>query len=316
MKIIYFGTPEFAVEPLRVLLENNFSIAAVVTAADKPSGRGLKMTMSAVKEFALSKNLPVLQPEKLSDESFLSQLKSFYADLFVIVAFRKLPDAVWKMSPRGTINLHASLLPDYRGAAPINHAIINGEKETGVTTFFINDKIDTGKIILQQKISISEKETAGELHDKLMHEGSQLLFETIKLIDANKAKSMEQDSLTDKNKTLHAAPKLSREFCRINWNDSCETVFNLIRGLSSYPAAWTEFETNSIVLRINILGAAMETFNHNLKKGTIVSDGKSFLKIAVSDGFIHVLELQVAGKKKLKVDEFLRGFKTDNFVAR
>ncbi|HLG34190.1 MAG TPA: methionyl-tRNA formyltransferase [Bacteroidia bacterium] len=316
MKIIYFGTPAFAVEPLRVLLENNFSIAAVVTAADKPSGRGLKVTASDVKQFALSKNLPVLQPEKLSDENFLAQLKLFNADLFIVVAFRKLPDVVWKMPQLGTINLHASLLPDYRGAAPINHAVINGESETGVTTFFINDKIDTGKIILQKKISITENETAGELYHALMLEGAQLLLKTVKQISEGKVNTMEQNKLTAGNRLLHTAPKLTREFCRINWNNSCENIFNLIRGLSPYPAAWTEFHPGDSVSRVSIFKSQKEISHHDLKPGTFESDNKTFLKIAVPDGFIHLLELQMSGKKKLSVEEFLRGFKTNNCSAR
>lgn len=316
MKIIYFGTPEFAVEPLKVLLEHNFNIVAVVTAADKPSGRGLKVTASAVKQFALSKNLLVFQPEKLSDEIFIEQLKSFAADLFVVVAFRKLPDAVWKMPRLGTINLHASLLPDYRGAAPINHTIINGETETGVTTFFINDKIDTGKIILQEKVSIGENETAGELHDKLSLEGSQLLLKTVKQISEGSVKTMEQNNLASGIKTLHAAPKLSREFCRINWNSSCEKIFGHIRGLSPYPAAWTEFHSGDVVNRVSIYKTKKELSNHNLKPGTVELDNKTFLKVAAADGFIHLTELQIAGKKKLTVEEFLRGFMTTDCFAR
>ena len=316
MKIIYFGTPEFAVEPLKVLLENNFSIATVVTAPDKPSGRGLKVSSSDVKLFAELRGHKILQPQKLSDEGFLEELKIVDADLFVIVAFRKLPEAVWKLPRLGTVNLHASFLPDYRGAAPINHAIINGEKETGVTTFFINDKIDTGNIILQKKISIGDNETAGELHDKLKSEGAQLLLETVRKIESGKANTVEQNSLSGKNKVLQTAPKLTREFCRIKWNSSCENIFKLIRGLSPYPSAWTEFYSGIITLRINIFKVEKVMSVHDLKAGTIISDNKSILKIAAADGFIHIIELQVAGKKKLSVEEFLRGFKTEIFSAQ
>jgi methionyl-tRNA formyltransferase len=316
MNLIYFGTPEFAVEPLRILLENNFNIAAVVTAADKPAGRGLKVTSPAVKQFAVSKKLQVLQPEKLSDANFLAQLKSLNADLFIIVAFRKLPEDVWKMPRLGTINLHASLLPDYRGAAPINHAIINGETETGVTTFFINEKIDTGKIILQKKVLIDENETAGELHDKLMHVGATVLLETVKMIQSETVKTVEQTIHEDKTKILHPAPKLTREFCRMNWNNSCKNIFNLIRGLSPYPAAWTEIESGELITRVSIYKSKKEILNHGITPGTVLSDNKTFLKVAATDGFIHVTELQISGKKKLSVEEFLRGFKTNNCFAR
>jgi methionyl-tRNA formyltransferase len=316
MKIIYFGTPDFAVDPLRVLLENNISVPAIVTAADKPSGRGLKVTASAVKLFAESRGLKILQPEKLSDDVFLSELASFNADLFIVVAFRKLPDVVWKMPRLGTINLHASLLPDYRGAAPINHVIINGEKETGVTTFFINDKIDTGKIILQKKVSIGDDETAGELHDKLMHEGAGLLLESVTQLKSGTTHAVEQSSVTVSNRLLHSAPKLTREFCRIGWNNSCSIIFNHIRGLSPYPAAWTEFHSGKIVQRVSVYMARQECVSHNSKTGEILSDGKSTLKIAAADGFIHITELQAAGKKKMAVEEFLRGFKMNNTFAQ
>ncbi|MBK5286329.1 MAG: methionyl-tRNA formyltransferase [Bacteroidia bacterium] len=316
MKIIYFGTPRFAVEPLKTLLANNFNVLAVATAPDKPAGRGLKVSSSDVKDFAVSKNLTVFQPEKLNETNFLTELKSLRADLFVIVAFRKLPEAVWKMPPLGTINLHASLLPDYRGAAPINHTIISGETKTGVTTFFINDKIDTGNIILQKKVSISENETAGELHDKLMHLGASLLLETVGQIQSGNAIEIEQNLFADVNKIFHSAPKLTREFCRINWNNSSDITHNFIRGLSPHPSAWTEIVSESEVHRLNIFRAQKEIVIHNLETGTIVSDNKSFLKIAVPDGFIHPLELQISGKKKLAVEEFLRGFKPDNCFFR
>ena len=316
MNIIYFGTPEFAVEPLKVLLENNFSIAAAVTAPDKSSGRGLHVSSSYVKQFAVSKNLKVLQPDNLGDENFLAELKNLSADLFVIAAFRKLPEAVWKMPRLGTINLHASLLPDYRGAAPINHAVINGERETGVTTFFINDKIDTGKIILRKKISIEENETAGELHDKMMQEGAQLLLETVKMIQSGSVKTIEQNNLAAGAQILHTAPKLTRGFCRINWNDECAKIFNFIRGLSPHPSAWTEFYSGNTVHRVNIFKSKKEILTHDLKTGTIVSDNKTFLKIACTDGFLHILELQIEGKKKLMIEEFLRGFRTENCLAQ
>jgi methionyl-tRNA formyltransferase len=316
MKIVYYGTPQFAVEPLRVLLENNFVPSAVVTAPDKPAGRGLKTMSSDVKEFALEKGLKVLQPEKLSDENFLSELNSIQPDLQVVVAFRKLPEAVWRLSLLGTINLHASLLPDYRGAAPINHVIINGEKETGVTTFFINDKIDTGKIILQEKVSIDENETAGTLHDKLMKAGAALLLETVRQIEKETVQIIEQHNLLSNYETLHDAPKLTKEFCRVNWNESPEKIYNFIRGLSPVPSAWTEITDGNSATRLNIFSSQKELIHHNFAPGKIESDQKTFLKVAVPGGFIYLEELQLAGKKRLKVEEFLRGFNIENSFVK
>jgi methionyl-tRNA formyltransferase len=308
MKLVYYGTPQFAVEPLRVLLEKNFVPAAVVTAPDKPAGRGLKTTSSEVKQFALEKGLKILQPEKLSDENFISELNAISPDLQVIVAFRKLPEAVWRLSKSGTINLHASLLPDYRGAAPINHVIINGEKETGVTTFFINDKIDTGKIILQEKVPINEDDTAGTLHDKLMKKGAALLLETVRQIEKDSMQIIEQHNLMSNYEILHDAPKLSKEFCRISWNESPEKIYNFIRGLSPVPSAWTEITDENSATRLNIFSSEKELLHHNFTPGKIESDQKSFLKVAVPGGFVHLKELQLAGKKRLQVEEFLRGF--------
>jgi methionyl-tRNA formyltransferase len=312
MKIIYYGTPQFAVEPLKVLIENNFTPEAVVTSSDKPAGRGLKTTASDVKEFASEKGLKILQPEKLSDENFIAELKSIQPDLQVVVAFRKLPEAVWRLPKYGTINLHASLLPDYRGAAPINHAIINGEKETGVTTFFINDKIDTGKIILQEKVSIEENDTAGTLHDKLMKTGAAMLLETVKQIQKDATQVIEQNNLLSNYEILHDAPKLSKEFCRINWNESPDKIFNFIRGLSPVPSAWTEITNNHAPVRLSIFSSQKEIINHNFAPGKMETDQKTFLKVAVPGGFIHIKELQLAGKKRLQVEEFLRGFNIEN----
>jgi methionyl-tRNA formyltransferase len=312
MKIIYYGTPQFAVEPLKVLIENDFTPEAVVTAPDKPAGRGLKTTASDVKEFVSEKGLRILQPEKLSDENFIAELKSIQPDLQVVVAFRKLPEAVWRLPKYGTINLHASLLPDYRGAAPINHAIINGEKKTGVTTFFINDKIDTGKIILQEKVSIEENDTAGTLHDKLMKTGAAMLLETVKQIQKDATQVIEQSNLLSNYEILHDAPKLSKEFCRINWNESPDKIFNFIRGLSPVPSAWTEITSNHASTRLNIFSSQKEIISHNFAPGKMETDQKTFLKVAVPGGFIHLKELQLAGKKRLQVEEFLRGFNIEN----
>ena len=316
MKIIYYGTPQFAVEPLEVLMKNGFVPAAVVTSPDKPAGRGLKTTASDVKQFALSNGLKILQPEKLSDESFITELNALQPDLQVIVAFRKLPEVIWRMPPLGTINLHASLLPNYRGAAPINHTIINGEKETGVTTFYINEKIDTGKIILQEKVPIEENDTAGTLHDKLMHAGSALLLETVKQIQKDNIQIIEQNNLVSDFSMLYDAPKLSREFCRINWNQSPLKIFNFIRGLSPVPSAWTEISNGGSPSRLTIFSSKKETESHTFETGKIISDNKSFLKAAVPGGYIHFMEVQLAGKKRMRVEEFLRGFNTENYFVK
>jgi methionyl-tRNA formyltransferase len=300
------GTPEFAVEPLKVLLENGHNIVAVVTVPDKPAGRGRELKQSEVKQFALEHCLPVLQPEKLRDENFIETLKSLNADLFLVVAFRMLPEIVWSMPPKGTVNLHASLLPDYRGAAPVNHAIINGEKITGVTTFFISHEIDTGEILLQKKIEINNNETAGELHDKLMIAGASLLLETVEKIASSDVKPFPQPEISN----IRSAPKLFRENCEINWNLPVERARNLIRGLSPYPGAWCELKNEVKTLQIKILKAHSDLGKtENEPAGTILSDGKNFLKIACSDGFLDVEELQLQGKKTMQVKAFLAGFR-------
>jgi methionyl-tRNA formyltransferase len=300
------GTPEFAVAPLEVLLTNGYNIVSVVTAPDKPAGRGRELKQSEVKLFALEHGLPVLQPEKLRDENFIETLKSLNADLFLVVAFRMLPETVWSMPPKGTVNLHASLLPDYRGAAPINHAIINGETLTGVTTFIISHEIDTGEILLQRKVEIGNDETAGELHDKLMVTGASLLLETVEKIEAADLKPFPQPEIPD----VHSAPKLFRENCEIDCNLPVEKVRNLIRGLSPHPGAWIELKNDTKTLQIKILKAYTGTENVNGEQaGTVCSDGKNFLKIACSDGFLYVDELQPQGKKVMPVKAFLAGFR-------
>jgi methionyl-tRNA formyltransferase len=300
------GTPEFALEPLRVLLENGYNIVTVVTAPDKPAGRGRELKQSEMKQFALAHHLPVLQPEKLRDEHFIATLKSLHADLFLVVAFRMLPETVWSIPPKGTVNLHASLLPDYRGAAPINHAIINGETTTGVTTFVISHEIDTGAILLQRKVEIGNDETAGELHDKLMIAGASLLLETVEKIESGKVKPFPQPPISD----IRPAPKLFRENCEIDWNHPVERVRNLIRGLSPYPGAWCELKNDTKTLQIKILKAHAESEKtNNEPSGTICSDGKKSMKIACSDGFLVVEELQPQGKKTMQVKAFLAGFR-------
>ncbi|MGY3052374.1 methionyl-tRNA formyltransferase [Pedobacter sp. UYEF25] len=299
MKIVFMGTPEFAVASLAAIITAGIEVAAVVTAADKPAGRGQKLNESAVKKFAIENNIPVLQPLKLRDEHFLEELRGFDADLFVVVAFRMLPTIIWKMPKQGTINLHGSLLPQYRGAAPINHAIINGELESGVTTFFIKEEIDTGDIIFKSSVSISDEETAGDLHDKLMQEGANLLVKTIKAVENEDINEQPQQI----SELLKFAPKIFKEDCKINWNDSCKNVYNFIRGLSPYPTAVTQL--NGKILKV--FKSAIESTSPAEEAGAFKTDGKTFLKFATQDGYVHLLDLQYEGKKRMQVDDFLRG---------
>ena len=299
MKIIFLGTPDFAVASLQALIEAGYSVVAVVTAPDKPAGRGMKLQQSAVKKYAVEQQLPVLQPDKLKDPDFLASLKSFTADLQVVVAFRMLPEVVWNMPPLGTINIHASLLPDYRGAAPINWAIIHGEKQSGVTTFKLQHAIDTGNILLQTSVPISDDENAGMLHDKLMNTGASLLIKTIQALEQGTL--VETPQLVSEN-NKHA-PKLFTETCRISWNQSAETIYNLIRGLSPYPAAFTEVNGK----KIKIFEAKKMVCTTGIAAGSIDPDFTSGIRFACSDGFIEVMELQMEGKTKMKTADFLRG---------
>lgn len=296
------GTPDFAVGILDSILKNNYEVVGVITAADKPAGRGQKIKYSAVKEYALEHNLNLLQPTNLKDEDFISQLKSLNANLQVVVAFRMLPKVVWEMPKFGTFNLHASLLPDYRGAAPINWAIINGDKKTGVTTFFIDDKIDTGAMILSREIDIQPHENAGGLHDRLMNLGSETVIETLALIENQKAYTTIQSD-TDNLKTAH---KLNKENCKINWNESGESIYNLIRGLSPYPSSWFFLHDKEKELNVKVYDSKWINETHNLKIGTLISD-KSSIKVAVGNGFIELLELQLPGKKKMSSKDILNG---------
>jgi methionyl-tRNA formyltransferase len=307
MKIVFMGTPEFSVPCLDILVKNNYTIAGVITAPDKPAGRGMQVQQSAVKKYAVEHGLKVLQPEKLKAPEFLEELKSLQADLQIVVAFRMLPEAVWNMPPLGTYNLHASLLPDYRGAAPINWALINGEKETGITTFKLQQEIDTGSILFSERVPLTENTTAGELHDLLMHRGAELMLKTVTAIESGNYQLKEQHYSADTNKH---APKLSKETGRIDWNKDANSIHNLIRGLSPYPAAWTEGKDNKgMVHSVKIFSSSKEIVAHSHPLGTVVSDGKSSLKVACNNGFIHIHELQLAGKKRLKTEELLRGFK-------
>ena len=302
LRIVFMGTPDFAVGILDTIVKNNYEIVGVITAADKPAGRGQKVKYSAVKEYALANNLHLLQPTNLKDDQFLAELKELNANLQVVVAFRMLPEVVWRMPKIGTFNLHASLLPNYRGAAPINWAIINGETKTGVTTFFIDDKIDTGAMILSNEIEISENETAGELHDKLMHLGSKTVIETLQLIEQGNVKTTIQTETAE----IKTAYKLNKENCKIDWTKSGNEIHNLIRGLSPYPCAWCFFEDHNEEWNVKIYDAAFIKEKHDKKSGTLITTKKEMM-VAVEDGFMKILSLQFPGKKKMLASDVLNG---------
>ena len=307
IRIAYFGTPEFAASQLEAILKAGYEVAVVVTMPDKPAGRGRKIQYSDVKKTALEHNLPLLQPEKLKDPMFLEQLASFQANLFIVVAFRMLPAVVWQMPELGTFNLHASLLPQYRGAAPINFAIINGETETGLTTFFLNEEIDKGAVIMREQVAIRPDETAGELHDELMTLGNQVVVETIKKIEKGVVCALPQDEMAE-GQPLKPAPKISKEFCNVDWSQDCQTVYNHIRGLSPYPAAHTSIlSENGEVIELKIFSSVIETCLPEVPIGSVVTDNKKYLKIALKDGFIHLTQVQQAGKKAMPIADFLRG---------
>ena len=300
------GTPEFAVPSLDKLLQTGYNIVGVITAPDKPAGRGLNLQQSAIKRFAVERGLKILQPEKLKAPEFLKELKSLQADLQVVVAFRMLPEVVWDMPPMGTINLHASMLPQYRGAAPINWAIINGEKETGVTTFKLQHAIDTGGILLQEKIQIGEEETAGELHDRMKEIGADLLVTTINGLSEDILKEIDQSQISNqKSQILKHAPKLSTETSKINWNKNVDEVYNLIRGLSPHPAAFTFL--NNKTLKVHKV--KKEIIKPSIAPGNFDTDKKTFLKFACANGYISIAELQLEGKKRINIEEFLRGYR-------
>ncbi|MBK9591632.1 MAG: methionyl-tRNA formyltransferase [Crocinitomicaceae bacterium] len=311
-KIVFMGTPEFAVRSLEVLLDGGIEVAAVVTVPDKPAGRGQQLSQSAVKMFALEKGIKILQPEKLKDEHFLSELRNINADLFVVVAFRMLPELVWAMPKLGTINLHGSLLPQYRGAAPINWAVINGDHETGATTFFIEKEIDTGKIIDRVTIPIDEKDNAGTVHDRLMEQGAQLLLKTVESIFKGTANGIPQLDFIEGD--LKAAPKIFKEDCLLDWNQSVESVYNKIRGLSPYPAAWTNLINGDQKKTLKIFAAAkhLNSTNHSFELKT--EGSKMF--IGCSDGWLEILELQLEGKKRMLTAEFLNGFQIAGWKAQ
>ena len=308
IRIVFMGTPEFAVSILKKILKKQYKVVGVITAPDKPAGRGRKVNQSAIKKFALEHELKILQPTNLKNEDFLSELKQLNANLQIVVAFRMLPKAVWQMPEYGTFNLHASLLPEYRGAAPINWAIINGETKTGVTTFFIDEKIDTGEIILQKECNILADETAGELHDELMHLGSKLVVKTIKKIKKNTIKTKPQPDRTPKH-----APKTFKETCEINWNDSLNNIYNKVRGLSPYPVAWTTLYNGENKTELKIYKARKITDTHHFKIGSIHFSKKE-LKIATKEGYLIINELQLSGKRKMDIKSFLNGFQFDEYI--
>ncbi len=308
LRIIFMGTPEFAVPSLEKLVAGGYNIVAVITAPDKPSGRGMQMNESAVKKYASTKGLKILQPEKLKNPDFINELKELHADLQVVVAFRMLPEVVWNMPPMGTINLHGSLLPQYRGAAPINWVIINGEKQTGVTTFKLQHEIDTGDILLQEKISIGEEEIAGQLHDRMMMIGAGLLLETVNELVNNNLREVAQSRASHVTPgSLHHAPKIFTEDCEIKWQKNVDEIYNLVRGLAPYPGAFTFLQGK----KLKILSTKKEYSNTTENPGELITDNKSFLKFACNNGYIQVMELQLEGKKKMNVADFLRGWRNN-----
>lgn len=302
MRIIFMGTPDFAVVSLAALLQNNEEVVAVVTAPDKPAGRGQKMHQSAVKKYAVAQGLPVLQPEKLRNPEFVAELRSYGADLQVVVAFRMLPEVVWRMPPLGTINVHASLLPQYRGAAPINHAIINGETHTGVTTFLLQHEIDTGNVLFSKNVNIEPDDTAGRLHDKLMYAGAEVLVRTIDAFKKNEINPIPQAQIDVPD--IRTAPKIFKEDCKIIWDKPTDDVYNQIRGLSPYPAAYTML--NGKVLKIFEVEKGQPT---DKAPGEYITDEKTFLSFATQDGLLSITSLQLEGKKRMHIDEFLRGYR-------
>lgn len=302
MRIVFMGTPEFAVASLDALIKAGYNIAGVITAPDKPAGRGQKLHESAVKQYAVQNGLKVLQPEKLKNPEFLVELKALQADLQVVVAFRMLPEVVWNMPPKGTINLHGSLLPDYRGAAPINWAVINGEAYSGVTTFLLKQEIDTGDVLFSQKVAINEQDTAGDLHDTLMVTGADLLVKTVKAIESGDYQEEPQEVLAEGVEIKHA-PKIFKETCQIDWLQPTEKVYNLIRGLSPYPTAFTQL--NGKVFKI--FKAEKNINEPGIQPGGFLTDQKTFLKFACTDGFISATDVQLEGKKRMGIEEFLRG---------
>ena len=315
VRIVFMGSPEFAVHSLSALVDNGYNIVGVITSPDKPAGRGLKIKQSEIKKISLQKDLSVFQPENLKDPYFLKTLKELDPELQIIVGFRKLPKEIWSIPKYGTFNLHASFLPNYRGAAPIHWAIINGEKETGVTTFYINEEIDTGKILFRERVEIDNHFDAGILHDKLAETGAALVLKTTQHIIEGKIKEIDQEDLVkNMNGEIKKAPKICKEDCRINWNKDTREIYNFIRGLSPYPTAWTMLKTTSgKQMMLKVFSSSGELVNHDQIPGTLSSNQKTFLKIAVPNGYINILELQLEGKKRMEIEEFLRGNRVEEW---
>lgn len=309
LRIVYMGTPEFAVESLKRLVEGGYNIVGVITMPDKPMGRhGSVLQPSPVKQYAVSQGLKVLQPEKLKDESFVAELRELKADLQIVVAFRMLPEVVWNMPRLGTFNLHASLLPQYRGAAPINWAVINGETETGITTFFLKHEIDTGEIIDQVRVPIADTDNVGDVYERLMNLGGDLVVKTVDSILDGSVKTVPQDKLAE-GEVLRPAPKIFKETCRIDWSKGVKQIYDFVRGLSPYPAAWTEFCQGSTAPQVLKIYETDKIFaEHSFEPGAVVTDKKTYFRIAVTDGYINIRSLQLAGKKRMGVADFLRGY--------
>lgn len=309
MRIIFLGTPAFAVPSLKILVENGYDIAAVITAEDKAAGRGQKILFSDVKKYALEAGLKVLQPKKLNAPEFLEEVRALKADLQIVVAFRMMPEALWSMPPLGTFNLHGSLLPQYRGAAPINRAVMNGETKTGLTTFFLQHEIDTGNILFRKEISIGPDETAGELHDRMMEEGALLVLKTVKAIEAENAEVFSQDTFITAGEVIQSAPKIFKEDCKLDFSKGVVQLNNQVRGLSPFPGAFFEVKLpDSSILTVKILKSAAESGGSVLTH-ELISDGKSYIKISAADGFLVIKEIQLPGKKRMKTEELLRGFR-------
>lgn len=311
LKIVFMGTPAFAVESLRLLVEHKYNIVGVITMPDKPAGRGHKIQYSPVKQFALDNKLRLLQPERLKEESFIEELKSLQADIQIVVAFRMLPEVVWNMPPYGTFNLHASLLPQYRGAAPINWAIIRGEKETGATTFFLTHEIDTGRVILQRKIPVTDVDNAGTIHDKLMVLGAEMVVETVERVLAGNLESIEQGQLVSTDETLNSAPKIFKDSCEIHSRLTVEQAHNLVRGLSPYPAAWISIQLpgQTDLVSIKVFESEADDTVTSDKPGTFVSDGKTKAGVVMKDGILWFRVVQAPAKKKMPVEDWLRGLR-------
>lgn len=315
LKIVYMGTPDFAVEPLQKLVEGGYNIVGVITMPDKPIGRHQnELSASPVKKYAIEQGLRVLQPAKLKDPDFIEELRSLHADLQIVVAFRMLPEVVWNMPPYGTFNLHAALLPQYRGAAPINWAIINGDTETGITTFFLDHDIDTGNIIQRVPVPILDTDNVEDVHDKLMHLGGDLVLETVDNIIANNVHPIPQSKFTT-NEPLRPAPKIFKETCRIDWTKDVKRTYDFVRGLSPYPAAWTELSHNNKTSVLKIYATKKEFCDVAEPIGSIITDGKTYFKVAQSNGYQHLLTIQLAGKKRMQIVDFLRGFHADSHIS-